>query len=77
MFKEKPPGLGQAQWPPTLKQHHAEFVFQLLDLPAQRRLGDVQAFGGAGEIQGLPQHLEIPQMTQFHGFSLVEGGVYL
>ncbi len=66
---EKAPGLGQPQRSTTLKQHHAQFVLQLLDLPAQWRLGDVQAFGGAGEIQGFPQHLEIAQVTQFHNGS--------
>jgi hypothetical protein len=38
----------------------------LLNLSAQRRLGDVQQFGGAGEVEVLSQHLKIPQVTQFH-----------
>ncbi len=63
---EKPPGLGQPQRAAALQQNHAQFIFQLLDLPAQWRLGDVQANGGAGEVEGLTQHLEIAQMTQFH-----------
>ncbi len=66
---EKPPGLGQPQRSATLQQNHTQFLFQLLDLPAQRRLGDVQAFGRAGEVEGLPQHLEVAQMTQFHNGS--------
>ncbi|CAH0308122.1 hypothetical protein SRABI70_04616 [Pseudomonas sp. Bi70] len=41
MFIEEPPGLGQAQRPAALDQGHAQLVFQLLDLPAQRRLGDM------------------------------------
>ena len=41
VFLEKPPGVGQLQRSPAFQQHHAEFVFQLLDLPAQGRLGDV------------------------------------
>lgn len=69
VFIEKPPGLGQPQRSATLQQNHAQFLFQLLDLPAQRRLGDVQAFGGTGEVEGLPQHLEVAQMTQFHNGS--------
>ncbi len=63
---EKSPGLGQPQRSTALEQHHAQFVFQLLNLPAQRRLGDVQAFGSAGEVEGLAQNLEIAQVTQFH-----------
>ncbi len=63
---EKPPGLGQPQRSATRQKNHAQFIFQLLYLPAQRRLGDVQAFGGTGEVEGLTQHLEIAQMTQFH-----------
>ena len=44
-------GLGQAQRPRAFfDQHDAEILFQLLDLPAQRRLGDVQPFGGACEV---------------------------
>ena len=66
VFIEVPPGLGQPQRPAPLQQHHTQLIFQLLDLPAQRRLGDVQAFGGAGEVQGFPQHLEITQVAQFH-----------
>jgi len=69
VFIEKPPGLGQPQRSATLQQNHAQFLFQLLDLPAQRRLGDVQTFGGTGEVEGLPQHLEVAQMTQFHNGS--------
>jgi len=67
---EKPPGLGQPQRPPTFQQDHAQFVLQLLNLPAQRRLGNVQAFGGAGEVEGFPQHLEVTQMAQFHKDSI-------
>ncbi|MNP72769.1 hypothetical protein D3C76_1693850 [compost metagenome] len=56
---EKPSGVGQPQRPATLEQHHPQFILQLLDLPAQGRLGDVQPFSGAGEIEGLSQHLKV------------------
>lgn len=69
MLIEKPPGFGQPQRSATLQQDHPQLIFQLLDLPAQRRLCDVQTFGGAGEVEGFPQHLEIAQMTQFHNHS--------
>ena len=63
---EKSPGFGQPQRAAAFQQHHAQFILQLLDLPAQWRLGDVQAFGCAGEVEGFTQHLEIAKMTQFH-----------
>ena len=66
VFIEESPGFGQPQRSATLQQDHPQLILQLLDLPAQRRLGDVQAFGGAGEVEGFPQHLEIAQVTQFH-----------
>ncbi len=69
VFIEKPPGFGQPQRSATFEQNDAQLILQLLDLSAQRRLRDVQAFGGAGEIQGFPQHLEIAQVTQFHNGS--------
>jgi hypothetical protein len=43
----------------------------LLDLPTQRRLGDVQFFSRAGEIQGAGQHPEVTQMAQFYDTSKV------
>ncbi len=72
---EEPPGLGQPQRPATLQQNHAQLILQLLDLPTQRRLSDVQTFGGAGEVQGFSQHLEIAQVTQFHDGSFHTFGV--
>ncbi len=63
---KKTPGRGQPQRSAAFQQNYAQFIFQLLDLPAQWRLGDVQANGGAGEVEGFTQHLEIAQMTQFH-----------
>jgi len=67
MLVEEAPGLGQAQRSAAFEQGHAEFVLELLDLPAQRRLGDVQTLGGAGEVEGFGEHLEISQMTKLHG----------
>lgn len=34
-----------------LEQGHIEFRLEIADLPADRWLRDMQAFGGAGEIQ--------------------------
>jgi muconate cycloisomerase len=66
VFIEKPPGFGQSQRAAAFQQNHPQLILQLLDLPAQRWLGDVQAFGGPGEVEGFAQHLEVAQMTQFH-----------
>lgn len=66
VFIEKTPGVSQPQWPAAFQQNHPQFILQLLDLPAQWWLGDVQANGCAGEVKGFTQHLEIAQMTQFH-----------
>ena len=42
LFVEEAPGFGQAQRPAALQQGHPEHFLELLDLPAQRWLGDVQ-----------------------------------
>ncbi|MNV64827.1 hypothetical protein D3C71_1574890 [compost metagenome] len=71
LFVEKAPGFGQAQGAFTHDQQRAQLIFQLADLPAQGRLGHVQQFGGAGEVERLGQHLEVTQVTQFHQTSRV------
>jgi hypothetical protein len=38
-----------------------------VNLPAQRRLGDVQAPGGAGDVQFFRDGDEIAKVAQFHG----------
>ena len=43
-----------------------EFRFQQLDLPAQRRLGDVDAFRGAAEMLVLGHGDEISNLSQIH-----------
>ena len=43
-----------------------DFLFKLLDLPAERRLGDVQPCGRAGEILLTREGHEIAQLLQFH-----------
>ena len=50
----------------AFQQTHFKFVFQRFDLPAQRRLGQVQALGGAPEIQLLGHRHKITQVSQFH-----------
>lgn len=53
------PGLGQPQRPAAFQQAHPDFLLELLDLPAQGRLGDMQMLGRAGEVQRLRHCLKI------------------
>ena len=50
----------------TLKQLHAQFFFKLLNLAAQRRLGDKQLFSGAGKALLLGHGHKIAQMSKLH-----------
>ncbi len=71
LLVEIAPGVGQAQRPAALQQGHAEQFLELLDLPAQRWLGDVQALGGAGEVEGAGHFAEVAQVSQLHDTSRV------
>ncbi|ANZ41521.1 hypothetical protein BBK82_41800 [Lentzea guizhouensis] len=51
----------------AVQQGHAELGLQLLDLLGQRRLGHVQAFGGAAEVPFLGDGDEVAQVAEFHG----------
>ena len=65
---KKAPGFSQAQRPGlAVEQLHANFVFQLLNLPAQRRLGDVQPLSGPGEAALLRHGHEIFEVSKIHG----------
>jgi hypothetical protein len=60
--------LGQAKRPElTLDQLDAEFLLELLDLSAERRLGDVQPLGGPGEAPLAHDRHEVAQVTEFQG----------
>jgi hypothetical protein len=60
-------GIGERhRTPRALEQPHAQLRLQRADLLAQRRLGDVQALGGAREVQLLGDGDEIAQVTQLH-----------
>ena len=50
-----------------MEQRRAEFLFQLPDLRAKRRLADTHPFGRPGEIQLFGDRNEIAKMAQFHG----------
>ena len=48
------------------QQREPELVLERADLLAQRRLGDVQALGGAAEVQLLRDRDEVAKLAQFH-----------
>lgn len=58
--REQPAGIGQRH-PAVgaIEQAHAQFLFQALDLLAQRRLRDAQQFGCPSEVQFLGHRHEI------------------
>src|SRR6202022_2025929 len=49
----------------------ADLGLQLMDLLAERRLGDVQPGCGTAKVQLLGDGNEIAQLTKFHGTSLI------
>jgi hypothetical protein len=48
------------------KKLHAELVFELANLTAQRRLRNVKLSGGAGKTEAFRHRNEIANVTQFH-----------
>ena len=62
-----PPRLGEPQRAAVAQDElHAQLLLQQLDLPTQRRLGDVQHFRGAGEIALVGHSHEIFELTDVH-----------
>ncbi len=67
MFVEQPSGLGQPQGPGVaVEQLDADLVLELADLAAQRRLGDVEDLGRAGEVPLIGDGDEVAKVAQFH-----------
>jgi hypothetical protein len=51
----------------ALYQRNADFLFEIPDLPAERRLGSVQLLlGSNGQTTGIGYGNEVPEMPQFH-----------
>ncbi len=48
------------------KQLNIEFTFELLDLPAESRLGDAQLLSGAVKMQLVAEYRKISQLPYFH-----------
>src|ERR1043166_9418646 len=60
-------GLGEPQSPrAVLKQSDAQFVFELANLAAEGRLGNMQPRGGASHILIFRDGYEVPQVPEFH-----------
>ena len=57
----------------TAKQVAAEFCFQLLDGPRQRRLRDVALVGGAREIEYPRDREEVANLMHLHGRAPLSG----
>ncbi len=52
----------------AVEQVDTQLVFQLLDLPAQRRLGNVEPLGGLADIFGFGHCDEVAKLAQLkHG----------
>jgi hypothetical protein len=49
-----------------IEQPLAQLVFQLLNLLAERRLGNVAFFGGAGEIARARHRHHVTKLVHFH-----------
>jgi hypothetical protein len=70
LIVEQPSGDGQAQRPfVAVEQNGAKLGLKLLDLAAERGLGDVQAFGGAGKIALIGDHDEVAKLAQIHDYT--------
>ena len=52
--------------PLAMEQQAAELLFQQLDRPRQRRLGDVALLGGLGEVQLIRDGQEITDLMHLH-----------
>ena len=50
----------------ALEQRRTQLLLQILDLPAQRRLRDVQPLGGAGEALLVGHGDEVAQVAKLH-----------
>ena len=70
VFQGESPGLGQGPAPPgAVKERMAEILFELAQLHAESRDGEVQLCGGSREIQlpgGDPEVTQVVQVEEGH-----------
>jgi len=50
----------------AMEELDAEFLFELPDLMAERRLAEMQPLGGAAEVQRLGQRDDVAKVAQLH-----------
>ncbi|MNW01277.1 hypothetical protein D3C71_1968940 [compost metagenome] len=63
-MQQTQPGAGEADWLGLAHENReAQALFQLLELVRQRRLGQVQAFGGLHQAVGFAQGMKGFQVT--------------
>jgi hypothetical protein len=69
LFDEDSPSVGELHTnnPPIIASEQAKSMlfFDLSDLSAERRLGEVQSVGGLREVQFFPQDNDCVQVTDF------------
>jgi hypothetical protein len=64
VIKEAPAGVGQFNAPAIAPEKgDAEVFLEVLDLPAERRLGEIQAECGPAEVQFLSDRHEIAELA--------------
>jgi hypothetical protein len=54
----------------AFENHHAEFGFEFLDLPAQGRLTDETVPRGAAEVAAIGDRDNVFEVAQVHGSSI-------
>jgi len=65
--QERPPFRGQAHARlGPIEQAHAEFFLEILDLPRERGLGEVQLFRTPGKAESFAYRNEITKVTKLH-----------
>ena len=62
--KTSPASVSRAALRGTVQQAGAELLFEMADLPAQRRLGEMQGGGGAAEVPVIGDDREVPHQPQ-------------
>ena len=76
LFQKSVAGLGKFYFALiTYEEFDAQNLFQLPDLPAQRRLGKVQLLSCLAEVKAFGNSDEISDVTQFHGHVFYTGSV--
>jgi hypothetical protein len=67
-FREKDaPGFGEPHgFRAVVEKRNAQFIFEVANLPAQRRLRNVKPRGGARHVLFFSDGDEVSQVTEFH-----------